>query len=423
MTLAPNKIFDARGNLIWQGGLGAVNTTNVNRATGIINQSSALVSQLKDSKPSETPNNVGKACTAIAIAAGTVAQASLVLNQIPGVGTIVSAGVIAVAASIAAVASLIGLIWGSDADEATYAQAAQLTAENTKIERENYQLDQKRDALVQSIQNAMPVIRVFAKQENIDLQTAVNGLAGLMQLGAATAQQQLNSAQATNDFLKAQQNQRILDIAELTKSFEAVADTLVAKQRQLKLMNTIQTYGSYGAGAAGLGALVYGGLKLAKGEIKTGAISAGSGVALAALAYWLYTQSQKTEVLSQQGQQVLKQAEVAINTTNQSQFPTKAQMIAAMQWYGTNDNKNRIFLAGGEYQNAINATYNEKTGTFNRGDWVGTIVSSNPVKIKNTKGGEVFYLETTYFLSKNRGVNGFRGYAEELKGIPARLLR
>ena len=55
MTLAPNKIFDARGNLIWQGGLGAVNTTNVNRATGIINQSSALVSQLKDSKPSETP--------------------------------------------------------------------------------------------------------------------------------------------------------------------------------------------------------------------------------------------------------------------------------------------------------------------------------------------------------------------------------
>jgi hypothetical protein len=130
---------------------------------------------------------------------------------------------------------------------------------------------------VQSIQNAMPVIRVFAKQENIDLQTAVNGLAGLMQLGAATAQQQLNSAQATNDFLKAQQNQRILDIAELTKSFEAVADTLVAKQRQLKLMNTIQTYGSYGAGAAGLGALVYGGLKLAKGEIKTGAISAGRG--------------------------------------------------------------------------------------------------------------------------------------------------
>jgi hypothetical protein len=417
-AITPNKIFDARGNLIWQGGLGAVSAANVNSATNIINQSSTLVGQLKDAKPNETPNNVGKAATAIAIAAGTVAQASLVLNALPGVGTVVSLGVIAVAGAMAAVAGLIGLIWGSDSDEATYALAAQIQQENTKIERENYQLDQKRDALVASIQNAMPAVKAFAKQENIDLNTPVNGLNGFLS-GLGNASQQLKTAQSTNDFLKAQQNQRILDISELTKSFEAVADTLVAKQRQLQLMKSIQTYGSYGAGAVGLGALVFGGIKIAKGNYTTGAISAGSGLALAALAYWLYTQSRKTEVLSQQGQQVLKQAEVAINNTNQSQFPTKGQMVAAFQQYRPSD------------VNHLNS-YNEKDGTFSNGNWRMSVVSSNPIRVKAAKGGEVFYIDTQYFVSKNQGVKGLkgwkgiglRGYAEEMKGLPtASLLR
>jgi hypothetical protein len=282
-AITPNKIVDARGNLIWQGGLGSAQTvSSINRATQLVNQSSALASQLRDAKPNDTPNNVGKAAGSIATAAGTIAGVALLIPPPAGVA------IAAVAGAAAAVASLIGLIWGSDADEATYALAAQIQQENTKIERENYQLDQKRDALVQSIQNAMPVVRQFAKQENIDLNTAVNGLNGFLS-GLGNASQQLKTAQSTNDFLKAQQNQRILDISELTKSFEAVADTLVAKQRQLQLMKTIQTYGSYGAGAVGLGALVFGGIKIAKGNYTTGAISAGSGLALAALAYYSRT--------------------------------------------------------------------------------------------------------------------------------------
>jgi hypothetical protein len=412
--ITPNKIFDARGNLIWQNGLGAVSAQtaqSIQRATALVNQSSSLASQLKDSKPNETPNNVGKAANSIATAAGNIAGVALLIPAPAGPVIAIVAG------AVAAVAGLISAIWGSDADEATYAQAAQITAENTKIERENYQLDQKRDALVSSIQNAMPLIRQFAKQENIDLNTAtLTGLMGLQNgLGAATAQQQLTSAQGLNEFLKAQQNKRILDIAELTKSFEAVADTLVARQKQLQLMNTLQTYGSYGAGAVGLGALVYGGLKLAKGETKTGAISAGSGIALAALAYWLYTQSQKTEVLSQQGQQVLQTASQTINATSRSKYPTKEQLTQALREAGqTND------LA------AIAATYNAETGSWTKGDFVGQVINSEPIKIKSCKGSECYYgADTKYFLSRNRGVNGLRGlrgYAEEMKGLPASYL-
>jgi hypothetical protein len=412
-AITPNKIFDARGNLIWQGGLGSAQTvSSINRATQLVNQSSALASQLRDSKPSDTPNNVGKAAGSIATAAGTIAGVALLVPPPAGPAVALVAG------AVAAVAGLISSIWGSDSDEATYALAAQIQQENTKIERENYQLDQKRDALVASIQNAMPAVKAFAKQENIDLNTAVNGLNGFLS-GLGNASQQLKTAQSTNDFLKAQQNQRILDISELTKSFEAVADTLVAKQRQLQLMKSIQTYGSYGAGAVGLGALVFGGIKIAKGNYTTGAISAGSGLALAALAYWLYTQSRKTEVLSQQGQQVLKQAEVAINNTNQSQFPTKGQMVAAFQQYRPSD------------VNHLNS-YNEKDGTFSNGNWRMSVVSSNPIRVKAAKGGEVFYIDTQYFVSKNQGVKGLkgwkgiglRGYAEEMKGLPtASLLR
>jgi len=413
-AITPNKIVDARGNVVWPTSLGAVSAqtvTSINRASQLVNQSSSLASQLRDAKPNDTPNNVGKAAGSIATAAGTIAGVALLIPPPAGVA------IAAVAGAVAAVASLIGLIWGSDADEATYAQAAQLTAENTKIERENYQLDQKRDALVSSIQSAMPLVQLFAKQENIDINTAtLTGLMGLQNgLGAATAQQQLTSAQGLNEFLKAQQNKRILDIAELTKSFEAVAETLTARQRQLQLMKNIQTYGSYGAGALGLGALVYGGLKLAKGEIKTGSISAGGGVALAALAYWLYTQSQKTEVLSQQGQQVLQTASQTINATSRSKYPTKEQLTQALREAGqTND------LA------AIAATYNAETGSWTKGDFVGTVISSEPIKIKSCKGSECYYgADTKYFLSRNRGVNGLRGlrgYAEEMKGLPASYL-
>jgi hypothetical protein len=408
-AITPNKIFDARGNLIWQGGLGAVSAQtaqSIQRATALVNQSSALASQLRDSKPNETPNEVGKAASAIALASGTIAAATV---WFPPAAL--------VAGAVAAVATLIGAIWGSDTDESSYQLAAQLTAENTKIERENYQLDQKRDALLESIRSVMPEVKKFAAQQNIDLNTAtLTGLMGLKNgLGAATAQQQLTSAQGLNEFLKAQQNKAILDIAELTKSFEAVAETLTARQRQLQLMNTLQTYGSYGAGAVGLGALVYGGLKLAKGEIKTGAISAGGGVALAALAYWLYTQSQKTEVLSQQGQQVLQTASQTINATSRSKYPTKEQLTQALREAGqTND------LA------AIAATYNAETGSWTKGDFVGTVISSEPIKIKSCKGSECYYgADTKYFLSRNRGVNGLRGlrgYAEEMKGLPASYL-
>jgi hypothetical protein len=408
-AITPNKIFDARGNLISQGGLGAVSAQtaqSIQRATALVNQSSALASQLRDSKPNETPNEVGKAASAIALASGTISAATV---WFPPAAL--------VAGAVAAVATLIGAIWGSDTDESSYQLAAQLTAENTKIERENYQLDQKRDALLESIRSVMPEVKKFAAQQNIDLNTAT--LTGLMclqnGLGAATAQQQLTSAQGLNEFLKAQQNKRILDIAELTKSFEAVAETLTARQRQLQLMNTLQTYGSYGAGALGLGALVYGGLKLAKGETKTGAISAGSGIALAALAYWLYTQSQKTEVLSQQGQQVLQTASQTINATSRSKYPTKEQLTQALREAGqTND------LA------AIAATYNAETGSWTKGDFVGTVISSEPIKIKSCKGSECYYgADTKYFLSRNRGVNGLRGlrgYAEEMKGLPASYL-
>jgi len=408
-AITPNKIFDARGNLIWQGGLGAVSAQtaqSIQRATALVNQSSALASQLRDSKPNETPNEVGKAASAIALASGTIAAATV---WFPPAAL--------VAGAVAAVATLIGAIWGSDTDESSYQLAAQLTAENTKIERENYQLDQKRDALLESIRSVMPEVKKFAAQQNINLNTAtLTGLMGLKNgLGAATAQQQLTSAQGLNEFLKAQQNKRILDIAELTKSFEAIAETLTARQRQLQLMNTLQTYGSYGAGALGLGALVYGGLKLAKGETKTGAISAGSGIALAALAYWLYTQSQKTEVLSQQGQQVLQTASQTINATSRSKYPTKEQLTQALREAGqTND------LA------AIAATYNAETGSWTKGDFVGTVISSEPIKIKSCKGSECYYgADTKYFLSRNRGVNGLRGlrgYAEEMKGLPASYL-
>jgi hypothetical protein len=142
-----------------------------------------------------------------------------------------------------------------------------------------------------------------------------------------------------------------------------------------------------------------------------------SGLALGALAYWLYTQSRKTEVLSQQGQQVLKQAEVAINNTNQSQFPTKGQMIAAFQQYRPSD------------VNHLNS-YNEKDGTFSNGNWRMSVVSSNPIRVKAAKGGEVFYIDTQYFVSKNQGVKGLkgwkgiglRGYAEELRGTSTSYL-
>jgi len=418
-AITPNKIFDARGNLIWQGGLGAVSAQTVQtiqQATALVNQSTTLASNLREQKPTDTPNDVGKAMNTVAVAAGAIASAAAIIAPAAPVGTIAGVALLAIAAAVAAVASLVSFFWGSDSDESTYQLAAQLTAENTKIERENYQLDQKRDALVDSIKNAMPLIQLYAKQENINLQTAVNGLAGLMGgLGAATAQQQLKSAQGLNDFLKAQQNQRILDISELTKSFEAVAETLVARQKQLQLMNTLQTYGSYGAGAVGLGALVYGGLKLAKGEIKTGAISAGGGVALAALAYWLYTQSRKTEALSQQGQQVLQTASQTINATSRSKYPTKEQLIQALRDAGqTND------LA------AIGANYNQETGSWSNGDFVGQVINSEPIKIKSCKGSECYYgADTKFFLSKNRGVNGLRGlrgYAEEMKGLPASYL-
>jgi hypothetical protein len=56
----------------------------------------------------------------------------------------------------------------------------------------------------------------------------------------------------------------------------------------------------------------------------------------------------------------------------------------------------------------------------------------NPVKVKNSKGGEVFYNSTSFFIAKNptaqqiaqakAGVAGFRGYAEEMKGLPASYL-
>ncbi len=355
----------------------------------------------------------------VAVAAGAIASAAAIIAPAAPIGTIAGVALLAIAAAVAAVASLVSFFWGSDSDESTYQLAAQLTQENTKLERENYQLDQKRDALVSSIQNAMPLVQLFAKQENIDLNTAtLTGLMGLKRngLGAATAQQQLTSAQGLNDFLKAQQNQRILDIAELTKSFEAVADTLVARQRQLQLMNNLQTYGSYGAGAVGLGALVYGGLKLAKGEIKTGAISAGGGVALAALAYWLYTQSRKTEALSQQGQQVLQQASTTINASSRSKYPTKEQLIQALR-----DAEQTNDLA------AIGANYNQETGSWSNGDFVGQVINSEPIKIKSCKGSECYYgADTKFFLSKNRGVNGLRGYYDELRGLQApsaRLLR
>lgn len=364
-------------------------STSTSVAT-LANNAAALANQVKTNGDKATINELGKATTKIASTAGTLAGITSTLLTVAGASLTTGPGAVVgiVLVAVAGICALVGALFGSDEDEATLQEAAQVQQANTQLQLNNMLLDQKRVALQSAIDNSLPSLQQFSQ----------NNLKGFFTngLGAPSADAQLNTAKSENQYLKDQQVKKINNIASLIENFTNVVDSIANRNKYLFNMKQVQQYGSYASAAAALTALTLGMLKAINGDYKKGAIYGGAGLVGGALAYYLYTQSQLKSKVVAQSNAALQQYSVAVNQASaEARFPSKSELGAALlKWRAYDYDK-------------LNS-YNEQNGTLSNGDWKGQIISNNPIEIKWIKGGtETFYVKLDH-------LNGLKGVSNLL---------
>ena len=93
----------------------------------------------------------------------------------------------------------------------------------------------------------------------------------------------------------------------------------------------------------------------------------------------------------------------ASSSPTASKYPSKKQLLAALQ---------AMPDLGGDltnYTNSVNANYNQQTGHFQFGDWGVDIQSNEPVVLRSTKGNQVGYHYSSFYVSQHPELAGLRG--------------